>query len=132
MTLDEIPEIADDLWMLSTGTAVGPFISMLESMQIQEQNGSESEKAASFKNLVLVHAVRTEQDLTYRDRITQLVDHFQGNLNMCQLFLENQSPELCADESQACYLEATLSKPRLSLSIRPAVFSTLWQSANGS
>ena len=80
MTLDEIPEIADDLWMLSTGTAVGPFISMLESMQIQQQNGSESEKVTSFKNLVLVHAVRTKQDLTYRDRISQLVHHFQGKL----------------------------------------------------
>ncbi|MBT9242594.1 ferredoxin--NADP reductase [Vibrio splendidus] len=80
MTLDEIPEIADDLWMLSTGTAVGPFISMLESMQIQQQNGSDVEKVMSFKNLVLVHAVRTEQDLTYRDRIAQLVNHFQGKL----------------------------------------------------
>ncbi|MEZ9575876.1 ferredoxin--NADP reductase [Vibrio sp. 10N.222.55.A3] len=79
MTLDEIPEIADDLWMLSTGTAVGPFISILESMQIQ-QNELASDKASSFKNLVLVHAVRTEQDLTYRDRITQLVNHFQGRL----------------------------------------------------
>lgn len=79
MTLDEIPEIADDLWMLSTGTAVGPFISMLESIQIQ-QNELASDKASSFRNLVLVHAVRTEQDLTYRDRITQLVDHFQGRL----------------------------------------------------
>ncbi|SBS64542.1 ferredoxin--NADP reductase [Vibrio atlanticus] len=80
MTLEEIPEIADDLWMLSTGTAVGPFISMLESMQIQQHNGSESEKVTSFKNLVLVHAVRTEQDLTYQDRINQLVNHFQGKL----------------------------------------------------
>ncbi|MEZ9763867.1 ferredoxin--NADP reductase [Vibrio splendidus] len=80
MTLDEIPEIADDLWMLSTGTAVGPFISMLESMKIQQQNDSDVEKVMPFKNLVLVHAVRTEQDLTYRDRIAQLVHHFQGKL----------------------------------------------------
>ncbi|TKF02232.1 ferredoxin--NADP reductase [Vibrio kanaloae] len=80
MTLDEIPEIADDLWMLSTGTAVGPFISMLESMQIQQQHGSNSKKATSFKNLILVHAVRTKQDLTYQDRIAQLVNHFQGKL----------------------------------------------------
>ena len=82
MTLDEIPEIADDLWMLSTGTAVGPFISMLESMQIQQQKDTDagSEKATQFNNLVLVHAVRTEQDLTYRDRITQLVYQFQGKL----------------------------------------------------
>ncbi|MEZ9723949.1 ferredoxin--NADP reductase [Vibrio splendidus] len=80
MTLDEIPEIADDLWMLSTGTAVGPFISMLESMKIQQQNDLDVEKVMSFKNLVLIHAVRTEQDLTYRDRIAQLVHHFQGKL----------------------------------------------------
>ncbi len=43
---------------------------------------------------------------------------------MCQLFLENPSPGLCADEYQACYLEATLSKLRLSLSIKPTASST--------
>ncbi|MFA0147752.1 ferredoxin--NADP reductase [Vibrio lentus] len=80
MTLEEIPEIADDLWMLSTGTAVGPFISMLESLLIEQQGKVDFNKTTSFNNLVLVHAVRTEQDLTYQDRINQLVEHFQGKL----------------------------------------------------
>ncbi len=62
MTIDEIPQNADDLWLLSTGTAIGPFISILETPELEMR----------FKNLVLVHAVRTESELIYQQRIEQL------------------------------------------------------------
>lgn len=74
MTIEEIPAYAQDLWMLATGTAVGPFISLLE--QLQDHN-----QIRSFDRLILVHAVRTEQDLTYQSRIQQLIQHFQGKLH---------------------------------------------------
>ena len=70
MTLEEIPPAAKDLWMLATGTAIGPFIAMLETPHIADR----------FANLILVHAVRTQQDLTYQPRIAQLVHQFQGKL----------------------------------------------------
>jgi ferredoxin--NADP+ reductase len=62
MILDEIPETAQDLWMLSTGTAIGPFLSMLADPAIKNR----------FNRLVLVHAVRREADLVYQDLITDL------------------------------------------------------------
>ncbi|WP_216613466.1 FAD-binding oxidoreductase [Vibrio sp. 99-8-1] len=34
MTLDEIPLDARDLWLISTGTAIGPFLSMLNDRKI--------------------------------------------------------------------------------------------------
>ncbi|MCK6264058.1 ferredoxin--NADP reductase [Vibrio sp. ZSDE26] len=77
MTLEEIPPNVKDFWMLSTGTAVGPFISILESLQIQQQ---EATNAKPFNRLILAHAVRTQQDLTYQERIAQLVQHYQGKL----------------------------------------------------
>lgn len=68
MTLDEIPDYAEDLWMLSSGTAIGPFLSML------------GEPDLSFRTMVLVHAVRTEAELVYRQQIKHLQQHYAGRL----------------------------------------------------
>lgn len=60
-TLSEVPD-ADDLWMLATGTALGPFLSILKTEEPWQR----------FKNIVLVHAVRTVPELTYRETIGEL------------------------------------------------------------
>lgn len=70
MTLDEIPATAKDLWLLSTGTAIGPFLAMLETQGLEDR----------FDHLILVHAVRTENDLTYSQRISQLTSRLKGKL----------------------------------------------------
>lgn len=62
MTLEEVPESSSDLWLLSTGTALGPFLSMLKTDQPWQR----------FDNIVLVHGVRYAQELTYREQIAQL------------------------------------------------------------
>lgn len=61
MTLDQIPAVPH-LWLLATGTGVGPFLSILKS----------DEPWRRFERIVLVHAVRTRDDLTYRDTLEQL------------------------------------------------------------
>ena len=63
--LGEVPE-AETLWMLSTGTAIGPFLSMLTTAEAWQR----------FRNIVLVHAVRTAQELIYRDRIQAFLDGY--------------------------------------------------------
>ena len=55
-TLDEVPE-GRELWMLSTGTALGPFLSILKTDTPWQR----------FGKIVLVHAVRTEEELTYQE-----------------------------------------------------------------
>ena len=60
--LDEVPP-ADTLWMLSTGTALGPFLSILATARVW----------ADYRHIVLVHAVRTAPELTYRDTIDGLL-----------------------------------------------------------
>lgn len=71
MTLGEIPRYAKDLWLLSTGTAIGPFLSLLDEMDTQQR----------FDNVVLVHAVRTSAELVYQDKIQQLAARYQGKLH---------------------------------------------------
>lgn len=57
-TVEEVPP-ADVLWCLSTGTGLGPFLSILRSEQAWQR----------FARIVLVHAVRFAGELTYRDVI---------------------------------------------------------------
>ncbi|MCQ8878860.1 ferredoxin--NADP reductase [Pseudoalteromonas shioyasakiensis] len=64
-TLDEIPA-SKQLWMLSTGTAIGPFLSMLEQGDIWQR----------FEEVVLVHGVRLNADLSYQAKITQLQQQY--------------------------------------------------------
>lgn len=61
LTLDEVPA-GRDLWLLATGTGVGPFVSMLSEGSCWQQ----------FANIVLVHGVRLAEELAYRERIGQL------------------------------------------------------------
>jgi ferredoxin--NADP+ reductase len=62
LTLDEIPE-APNLWLLSTGTAIGPFLSILKTEQ----------PWLRFDRIVLVHAVRLAAELSFRDSIDSLL-----------------------------------------------------------
>ncbi|MDX2319346.1 MAG: ferredoxin--NADP reductase, partial [Moritella sp.] len=71
MTLDEIPRYTKDLWLLSTGTAIGPFLSLLDEVATQQR----------FDNLVLVHAVRTSAELVYQEKIQQLEERYQGKFH---------------------------------------------------
>lgn len=53
---------ARHLYMLSTGTGIGPFLSILKTGALWQR----------FERVVLVHAVRTVAELNYRDTIQQL------------------------------------------------------------
>lgn len=65
-TLSQIPDDPSYLWMLSTGTALGPFLSILKTAEPWDR----------FKRIVLVHAVRHAEELTYRDTINKfLAEH---------------------------------------------------------
>lgn len=70
-TLSMVPDAAH-LWLLSTGTALGPFISILKT----------EEPWRRFAKVVLVHAVRQCEELTYRDTIAALDAAHPGQLIM--------------------------------------------------
>lgn len=69
--LDEVPA-CDTLWMLATGTALGPYLSIL-------QEGKDLER---FNHLVLVHAVRHAADLSYLPLMQALQERFKGKLRI--------------------------------------------------
>src|SRR5437762_1178399 len=50
-------------WLISTGTGIGPFLSILKSEAPWQR----------FRQVVLVHAVRHAEELSYRDSIERLL-----------------------------------------------------------
>ncbi len=69
LTLAEIPP-ARHLWMLATGTGIGPFLSILQT----------AEPWNRFERIVLVHAVRFAAELSYRETIEALREQHPGQL----------------------------------------------------
>lgn len=54
----------DNLWMLATGTGIGPFVSMLRDRAVRKQ----------FRRILLVHGVRESRELIYRDELQLQAD----------------------------------------------------------
>lgn len=69
--LEEVPD-CDTLWMLATGTALGPYLSIL-------QEGKDLER---FNHLVMIHAVRYAADLSYLPLMLELQQRYQGKLRI--------------------------------------------------
>lgn len=51
-----------DLWMLATGTGIGPYLSMLRDDKVWRQ----------FRRIFLVHGVRFEAELVYREELERM------------------------------------------------------------
>ncbi len=59
-TLDFLPSGIRDLWLVATGTGVGPYISMLRAGVL-----------AGFHRVIFVHGVRHKEQLTYVDELAR-------------------------------------------------------------
>ncbi|MEN5046135.1 ferredoxin--NADP reductase [Pseudomonas koreensis] len=61
LTLDRFVD-GRDLWLLSTGTGVAPFLSILQDFEVWER----------FERIILVYSVREARELAYQSLITEL------------------------------------------------------------
>lgn len=80
LILDEVPP-ARDLWMMATGTGVGPFLSILATDQPWQR----------FRQVVLVYAVRTLSELNYQERIAQIAESHPGQFSFIPFFSREPS-----------------------------------------
>jgi ferredoxin--NADP+ reductase len=68
-TLKEIPSYKN-LWMFSTGTAIGPYFSILQ----------EKKDTNKFSKIILIHSVRYFSDLKYLNIIEKLKKSYKNKL----------------------------------------------------
>ncbi|QTO54196.1 ferredoxin--NADP(+) reductase [Duffyella gerundensis] len=80
--VDEVPE-CDTLWMLATGTAIGPYLSILQ----------QGENLARFQHIVLVHATRYAADLSYLPLMQQLQQSYGDKMRIQTVVSREQVAE---------------------------------------
>jgi ferredoxin--NADP+ reductase len=81
LVLSEIPD-GENLWLISTGTGVGPFLSILKSEGPWQR----------FRKVVLVHAVRRAEELTYRDSVSRLLDEHREQMRVVSFVSREKEP----------------------------------------
>jgi ferredoxin/flavodoxin---NADP+ reductase len=81
LVLSEVPQ-AENLWLISTGTGVGPFLSILKSEAPWQR----------FRRVVLVHAVRHADELTYGDSISRLLNEHGEQMRMVSFVSRESKP----------------------------------------
>jgi len=84
-SVSEVPA-TDVLWCLCTGTGVGPFLSMLRT----------EEPWTRFEHVVLVHAVRHAEELTYHDEIAAIARAHAGAFHFVPMVSREPHPDALA------------------------------------
>ncbi|WP_343155138.1 FAD-binding oxidoreductase [Buchnera aphidicola (Kurisakia onigurumii)] len=69
-TIEEIPT-CENIWMIATGTAIGPYLSILQ----YKKNINKK-----FKKIILIYAVRYYKDLNYLKLLNKLKKKYKGKL----------------------------------------------------
>lgn len=103
--LDEIPA-ADALWMLSTGTAIGPFLSILTTDRVW----------SSYRKVVLVHAVRTVEELVYSKEIEVLLAEHSDQLQFIP-FVSREETDFAIEGRVPVAIEQGVLEARADLKI---------------
>lgn len=81
-TLDQLPE-SENLWMIATGTALGVYLSILRTEKAWQH----------FHHLVLVHNVRTKDQLSYGEEIATLQAQYGERFRYAPITSREQSDE---------------------------------------
>lgn len=106
MILDEVPQ-SKHLWLMATGTGVGPFLSILGTDKPWQR----------FERVALVYAVRTVSDLSYRERIAEISAKHPGQFTFIPFIsreptdfaLPGRIPQAIADGRLEAHAGMTIS-----------------------
>lgn len=96
-SVSEVPA-AEVLWCLSTGTGLGPFLSILRT----------DEPWAKFGRIALVHAVRYANELTYRDTIAGIAAAHPGAFTCVRMVTREPHPDALAGRIPAAIRDGRL------------------------
>lgn len=94
LILDEVPK-SDTLFLVATGTGVGPFLSILETKQAWQ----------TYHNVVLVYGARLATDLAYREKINAWLAEYPDQFRFVPIVsrevaegcLQGRIPQLITD-----------------------------------
>lgn len=79
LTINEIPDTRD-LWMVATGTAIGPFLSILKESEVWQR----------FERIILCYSVRAKEELAYAESIDDVAGQHEEQFCFIPLITREQ------------------------------------------
>ena len=104
LVLAEVPR-AEDLWLVSTGTGIAPFLSILRTATPWSRH----------RRIVLVHAVRHAKELVYRDLVEEIGRGFPGRLSYLRFVSREDAPGTLAGRIPAAIRDGRLEQAGLAI-----------------
>ncbi|QCO71119.1 FAD-binding oxidoreductase [Buchnera aphidicola] len=105
--IDEVPD-CEILWMFATGTGIGPYCSILK----------EAKNIDRFNRIVLIHAVRYQNELTYLPLMKELCKKYNGKLKIQTITSREKNPNSLTGRIPFLLKNKILEK-HIGLSINP-------------
>lgn len=97
LVLSEVPP-AEELWLLSTGTGIAPFLSILRT----------ATPWTHYAKVILVHAVRRANELVYRDLIGEIARAHGGRFQTVSFVSREKSSGSLAGRIPASIADGSL------------------------
>ena len=99
LTVEEVPE-CKHLWLLATGTGVGPFLSILKNKKVWQR----------FEKVVLGYSVRDVSELSYQKQIDE-IQHLHGDQFLFVPFITREKVEGAMNQRiPQCLVDGSLEK----------------------
>ena len=107
-TLERIP-VCQDLWLFATGTALGVYLSILNTDAPWER----------FDNIILIHGCRTADELTYGDTIQGFIDRYPEQFRFMPMLSREASGDIARGRVTDLFENGALEK-KIDLRIDPS------------
>jgi ferredoxin--NADP+ reductase len=90
----------DTLWMLATGTGLGPYVSLLRTPGALDR----------YRRLIVVHSVRLAAELAYRDELEALAAASDGRLTYLPIVTREAGASAMSGRIPALLADGTLAQ----------------------
>jgi ferredoxin--NADP+ reductase len=108
LVLDEVPK-SRDLWLIATGTGVGPFLSILATTQVWQ----------TYENIILVYGARFAEDVAYLSFIENCMVDYPGQFQFVPVISRETMAGALFGRIPAL-LDTQVLQKQVGLSLQPA------------
>ena len=108
LTLKEVPDSVENLWLCATGTGIGPFLSILHTEEPWQR----------FNKIIVCYSTRTAEEMAYRDDFEALLKRYPEQFHFLPFITREQTPDAIHSRITT-FLDSGKLEKHVGLSLKP-------------